>query len=329
MTEDSSNSAYLEKKLVIGVLKYLEKKRGVCKIELADIKPGDRHTVLSWEQRNACLLPEDLKNFYLSSNGFDLTWCVQIDNSELPVGRMHIHPITQVTKLNVTPSNSHIHPSLADLETESDDEETNGRDKPRLCGSSGIFELDDCGGFGKVCLVVKKKTVLQTSPSIESENPSDNEDEYTCSGITEPKVEIWFMDRSIRWHFVADSFCAYYRLMLMHLGLPQWQYAFTDIGLSLQTKQWFNMYAPIRLEVDLEGSYEMSSPRDHDTTSTGSQLDVNKVFKGKGDKKKQVNQTQNQAQTKKKAAVSSARSLSALPGKSASSSSQSSIKATR
>ncbi|KAK6188749.1 hypothetical protein SNE40_004863 [Patella caerulea] len=307
MTEDSSNSAYLEKKLVIGVLKYLEKKRGVCKIELADIKPGDRHTVLSWEQRNACLLPEDLKNFYLSSNGFDLTWCVQIDNSELPVGRMHIHPITQVTKLNVTPSNSLLHPSLADLETESDDEEISGRDKPRLCGSSGIFELDDCGGYGKVCLVVKKKT-----------------------GITEPKVEIWFMDRSIRWHFVADSFCAYYRLMLMHLGLPQWQYAFTDIGLSLQTKQWFNMYAPIRLEVDLEGLYEINSPRDQDnTSSTGSQLDVNKVFKGKGDKKKQVSQTQNPAQTKKKAAVSSARSLSALPGKSASSSSQSSIKATR
>ena len=32
----------------------------------------------------------------------------------------------------------------------------------------------------------------------------------------------------------------------MHLGLPQWQYAFTDIGLSPMSKQWFNLYAPVR-----------------------------------------------------------------------------------
>ena len=55
-------------------------------------------------------------------------------------------------------------------------------------------------------------------------------------GGTDPKVEIWFLDRGMRWHYITDSFMAYYRLMIMHLGLPQWQYAFTDIGLSQQAK---------------------------------------------------------------------------------------------
>ena len=36
---------------------------------------------------------------------------------------------------------------------------------------------------------------------------------------------------------MAESFTHYFRLMLMHIGLPQWQYAFTDIGLSPQVKQ--------------------------------------------------------------------------------------------
>ena len=56
------------------------------------------------------------------------------------------------------------------------------------------------------------------------------------AGGTDPKIEIWFLDRGLRWHYIADSFMAYYRLMIMHLGLPQWQYAFTDIGLSQQAK---------------------------------------------------------------------------------------------
>jgi len=55
-------------------------------------------------------------------------------------------------------------------------------------------------------------------------------------GGTDPHVEVWFLDRALRWHYITDSFTSYYRLMIMHLGLPQWQYAFTDIGLCQQAK---------------------------------------------------------------------------------------------
>lgn len=47
---------------------------------------------------------------------------------------------------------------------------------------------------------------------------------------------MWFLDRSLCWHFLTESFTSYYRLMITHLGLPEWQYAFTPYGPSPQAK---------------------------------------------------------------------------------------------
>lgn len=48
--------------------------------------------------------------------------------------------------------------------------------------------------------------------------------------------EVWFLDRSLCWHFLTSTFTSYYRLMITHLGLPEWQYAFTPYGPSPQAK---------------------------------------------------------------------------------------------
>jgi hypothetical protein len=40
--------------------------------------------------------------------------------------------------------------------------------------------------------------------------------------------------------------------MIMHLGLPNWQYAFTQVGLDAQTLQWFRFLSPERLAIDIE-----------------------------------------------------------------------------
>ncbi|KAL7985728.1 hypothetical protein Chor_013660 [Crotalus horridus] len=74
-------------------------------------------------------------------------------------------------------------------------------------------EEDSCSGNGKVCLVYKN-----TKP------------------VVSPESEIWFLDRGLYWHFLTKSFTAYYRLLITHLGLPQWQYIFTSYGLSPQAK---------------------------------------------------------------------------------------------
>jgi hypothetical protein len=51
---------------------------------------------------------------------------------------------------------------------------------------------------------------------------------------------------------VANCFTDYFRLMIMHLGIPGWQYAFTKVGLDPQTLQWFRFLAPERLAIDME-----------------------------------------------------------------------------
>ena len=47
---------------------------------------------------------------------------------------------------------------------------------------------------------------------------------------------IYFQDCSTRWFYVADRFEDYHRLLLMHVGIRGWQYAFTDVGLDQNTK---------------------------------------------------------------------------------------------
>lgn len=56
------------------------------------------------------------------------------------------------------------------------------------------------------------------------------------SGVVAQQSEIWFLDRSLCWHFLTATFTSYYRLMITHLGLPEWQYAFTPYGPSPQAK---------------------------------------------------------------------------------------------
>ncbi|XP_036275501.1 tubulin polyglutamylase complex subunit 2 isoform X3 [Pipistrellus kuhlii] len=194
-------------KLTLGVTRILESSPGVTEVTLMEKPPAERHMISSWEQRNNCTLPEDLKNFYLVTNGFHMTWSVKLDDSE------------------------------------------NQPEKPHFDSRSVIFELDPCNGNGKVCLVYKKG-----KPALAKDS------------------EIWFLDRALYWHFLTDTFTAYYRLLLTHLGLPQWQYAFTSYGISPQAKQWFNMYKPITYNTSL---------LTEETDSFVNKLDPSKVFRSK------------------------------------------------
>lgn len=60
--------------------------------------------------------------------------------------------------------------------------------------------------------------------------------EMSPQGVVAQQSEVWFLDRSLCWHFLTSTFTSYYRLMITHLGLPEWQYAFTPYGPSPQAK---------------------------------------------------------------------------------------------
>ncbi|XP_069819369.1 tubulin polyglutamylase complex subunit 2 isoform X2 [Dendropsophus ebraccatus] len=250
MGEKSENivAAHMEK-ITLGISKILESSPGVTEVKIKEIPPAARHTLVSWEQKSSCILPEDLKNFYLMTDGFHMSWSVKLDDTPVQVGSMVINSISNLTLLRSSSSYSLPNsPTLADLEDDSDEEGSPG--KPHFDSRNAIFELDPCDGNGKVCLVYKKHKP--------GEPPS------------EPTV--WFLDRALYWHFLTDTFTAYYRILLCHLGLPQWQYSFTSYGLSPQAKQWMNMYKPITFS-----PVQLSE----DPDSFINKLDPNKIFKGK------------------------------------------------
>lgn len=120
---------------------------------------------------------------------------------------------------------------------------------PHFDSRSRIFELDSCGGNGKVCLVYKNCTPgalfayclrnLRCDKNIlPSKNSFPSLSYCSCHfpGVVAQKSEIWFLDRSLCWHFLTTTFTSYYRLMISHLGLPEWQYLFTPYGPSPQAK---------------------------------------------------------------------------------------------
>lgn len=74
---------------------------------------------------------------------------------------------------------------------------------------------------------------------------------FLAGSSTNKDPQVWFQDLASHWHFISNTFTDYFRLMIMHLGLPHWQYVFTDIGLDAASKQWFRFLAPERLSIDL------------------------------------------------------------------------------
>ncbi|XP_044148555.1 tubulin polyglutamylase complex subunit 2 [Bufo gargarizans] len=246
--KDDAMAAHVEK-ITLGISKILESSPGVTEVKIGEMTPAERHTIVSWEQKHSCLLPEDLKNFYLMTDGFHMSWSVKLDDNPVQVGSMVINSISNLIHLRGSSSCSLPNsPTLADLDDDSDEEGL--PEKPHFDSRSVIFELDPCNGNGKVCLVYKKHK----------------------SGETSPDPTIWFLDRALYWHFLTDTFTAYYRILLCHLGLPQWQYSFTSYGLSPQAKQWMNLYKPITFS-----PLQLSE----DPDSFLNKLDPNKIFKGK------------------------------------------------
>uniref|UniRef100_A0A5F8GN52 Tubulin polyglutamylase complex subunit 2-like n=1 Tax=Monodelphis domestica TaxID=13616 RepID=A0A5F8GN52_MONDO len=200
-------------KLTLGITRILEASPGVTKVQIIEKEPAERHMIASWELKNDCAMPEDLKNFYLMTNGFHMVWSVKLDDQPVPLGSLVINSISNLTQLTqsavYTLPNS---PTLEDLEDEEDEANEDRPEKPHFDARSVIFELDSCNGNGKVCLVYRR-----TSPVAK-------------------ESKIWFLDRALYWHFLTDNFTSYYRLLITHMGLPQWQYAFTNYGVSPQAK---------------------------------------------------------------------------------------------
>ena len=112
-----------------------------------------------------------------------------------------------------------------------------------LGATFAAFVLEHHPRVGKVALVYRNEH--ETSDGVERA--------ATGSG-----PQVWLQDLGCRWHFLAENFSAYFRLMVVHLGIQGWQYAYTDVGLDEVTQQWMRLYCPQRLAMDL--ALDLSRP---------------------------------------------------------------------
>lgn len=83
------------------------------------------------------------------------------------------------------------------------------------------FTLSQHNDVGTICLVYYL---------------NDRPDPHPSSKKIVAKSSIWLLDTGNSWHFLADDFSSYFRMVLIHLGLKQWQLKFTNAGLTTNTK---------------------------------------------------------------------------------------------
>ena len=92
--------------------------------------------------------------------------------------------------------------------------------KPQFNSRWKMFELDAMDGCGRVCLVFPPKP----------DPPPMNSSGSIQLDLTPTMPQVWLLDRAYDWHYLATNFTSYFRMMLYHLGLPQWQLLFTPMG---------------------------------------------------------------------------------------------------
>ncbi|XP_041971411.1 tubulin polyglutamylase complex subunit 2 [Aricia agestis] len=195
--------------ITLGVTQLLESDPRITNVRIDRRTPCDRVALSNWEQKHSVSLPEDLRNFYASTDGFQLNWDYKYSADEiLPVGSMHVNTLNELCMSS----------GLKDLVDFALTRQNSGS-RPVLNTKSKIFELDDCRNIGKICLIYSNGS-----------------------------WSIWLVTRDGAWGWLADSFTHYFRMALVHLGLPGWQAAFASLPLIPWAEQLFLLLAPYLLD---------------------------------------------------------------------------------
>ncbi|XP_027053046.1 tubulin polyglutamylase complex subunit 2-like [Pocillopora damicornis] len=67
--------------VTLGVVRSLEKKPGVLDFRLLDRRQAEKHIIFTWDLKNMCILPEDLRSFFLTTNGLLIQWIIKFDGN--------------------------------------------------------------------------------------------------------------------------------------------------------------------------------------------------------------------------------------------------------
>ncbi|GAA54208.1 tubulin polyglutamylase complex subunit 2 [Clonorchis sinensis] len=206
-----------------------ETKVAVCDIVVETPKAVDEGALIEWERTNDCQLPDELRNFYLTTNGVSLIW----HNVKVLIGRIQINGISALKQASFTFT------SDVDVAQEMDVDIFVGQlmrfsqESPK----KKMFILEQCSSS---CVVL----VLNSR----------------CS-------EIYYIDRDASFHRLCDTLSQYIRLAAVHLGIIGWQTCYTSSGprpeflvstcfmLTVEFEQQYAaLYTPERLSLNARGA---------------------------------------------------------------------------
>jgi tubulin polyglutamylase complex subunit 2 len=203
----------------LNVIGFLENHIGITDVEFIERSGIAEMSLTTWEEENApYTLPEDYKAFLQIFDGMSLSWRIKRGDQEIPLGNMHLNKLRDIKRIK---GESFKFGRIGQNDADSSDDDDEGSKE-----EIAAFEIDSETKNGRVALLFK--------------------------GGSNQKPQIWFQDLSCKWYYIANTFTDYFRVMVMHLGIPNWQYAFTQCGLDQQTLQWFRFFIPERLSIDIE-----------------------------------------------------------------------------
>ncbi|CAG9818469.1 unnamed protein product [Phaedon cochleariae] len=205
--------------LLLGLSKVLERSPCVSNLSLKRI-PGVRQMeIRSWEHNNGIILPEDLRAFYSSTNGFLYTYDFSYDYTSTEEGKR----FTRQGKIEVNPLSELIRTYGYETKNVSQIEKTGTKYKLTLSRDSQVYELCTVDENAKVVLV------YINSYSIPS---------------------VWLYTNSMTFNRLSEDFTTYMRMCIAHLGIPCWQYTVAREGLPDWAREMFVLLAPGVLRED-------------------------------------------------------------------------------
>eukprot|EP00466_Bigelowiella_natans_P012479 jgi/Bigna1/85773/estExt_fgenesh1_pg.C_60070 len=231
--------------VTLNVEEFLKTRPAVKNVQRSKRIPATLADLDEWETNNSPYkLPSDLKNFFLLSDGLCIQWTAAHKQDNHPVGCIQVNPLHKLKQISLTKFTIAAQDSV-EIES-SDEEDDEGSSKDRTDQDSkalAAFDIDATCRGGRIALLYQ-------------------------NGDTQ-KPQVWFQALSCKWYFVAENFTNYFRLLVLHLGLPYWYYAYTDIGLDPITQQWLRLLLPQRLEIDRGGMKALLQQQKNKEEETG------------------------------------------------------------
>lgn len=195
--------------MLLGLPKILDKRKqnGVKGRHLTRYPPTLPEEITAWERKYGVSLPNEMRKFYSSTNGFLFKWIFNFGHEKLNlIGKIEINSLEKLKQIFGYETNGNPGITL-----------NNDRYSLKLGLQSKVFELAPVEDRGKVVLVFLN---ARYAPSI------------------------WFMDFWKNFCYLTDDFSKYFRMMIAHLGITCWQLRFSPNGPPPWTENMFRLLAP-------------------------------------------------------------------------------------